>query len=139
MSAALARRFRSGDRSGIRPGADGESCEEIAFGVGPEERLLNAEKETQFVHRVRLAAAVRSKDECIPNAGGIACVRRHRRTRRSALSGIRQCSSGLHSWISSFGLEFDYGQILPQPGSISDALPQRHQLTEVIRIMISHQ
>jgi hypothetical protein len=36
--------------------------EEIAFGVGPEERVLNAENETQFGDLVRLAAAVRHQD-----------------------------------------------------------------------------
>ena len=36
-----------------------ESSEEIAFGVGPEERVLSAENETQFADLVRLAAAVR--------------------------------------------------------------------------------
>jgi hypothetical protein len=39
-----------------------ESCEEIAFGVGPEERALSADNETQFADLVRLAAAVRRKD-----------------------------------------------------------------------------
>jgi len=39
-----------------------ESTEEIAFGVGPEERVLNAENEMQFADLVRLAAAVRHKD-----------------------------------------------------------------------------
>lgn len=39
-----------------------ESSEEIAFGVGPEERVLSAENETQFADLVRLAAAVRHKD-----------------------------------------------------------------------------
>jgi hypothetical protein len=38
-----------------------ESTEEIVFGVGPEERFLNAENETQFADLVRLAAAVREK------------------------------------------------------------------------------
>ena len=38
------------------------SCEEIAFGVGPEERLLVPENEAQFAGLVRLAAAVRHKD-----------------------------------------------------------------------------
>jgi hypothetical protein len=39
-----------------------ESKEEIAFGVGPEERVLGAENETHFGDLVRLAAAVRRKD-----------------------------------------------------------------------------
>jgi hypothetical protein len=39
-----------------------QSSEEIAFGVGPEERVLNAENEPQFADLVRLAAAVRKKD-----------------------------------------------------------------------------
>ena len=39
-----------------------QSSEEIAFGVGPEERVLNAENETQFADLVRLAAAVRHQD-----------------------------------------------------------------------------
>jgi hypothetical protein len=39
-----------------------ESKEEIAFGVGPEERVLSSENETQFGDLVRLAAAVRRKD-----------------------------------------------------------------------------
>jgi hypothetical protein len=39
-----------------------ESCEEIAFGVGPEERLLSVDNETQFADLLRLAAAVRRKD-----------------------------------------------------------------------------
>ncbi len=39
-----------------------ESSEEIAFGVGPEERVLNVENETQFGDLVRLAAVVRCKD-----------------------------------------------------------------------------
>ena len=39
-----------------------ESSEEIAFGVGPEERVLRAENETQFADLVRLAAAVRRQD-----------------------------------------------------------------------------
>jgi hypothetical protein len=39
-----------------------QSIEEIAFGVGPEERVLTAENETQFADLVRLAAAVRHKD-----------------------------------------------------------------------------
>ena len=38
------------------------SSEEIAFGVGPEERLLVPENEAQFAGLVRLAAAVRHKD-----------------------------------------------------------------------------
>jgi hypothetical protein len=41
---------------------DFKSKEEIAFGVGPEERVLNSENETQFGDLVRLAAAVRHKD-----------------------------------------------------------------------------
>lgn len=36
--------------------------QEIAFGVGPEERVLDTENETQFADLVRLAAAVRHKD-----------------------------------------------------------------------------
>ena len=39
-----------------------QSNEEIAFGVGPEERVLNSENETQFADLVRLAAAVRRND-----------------------------------------------------------------------------
>lgn len=39
-----------------------ESCEEIAFGVGPEERVLSSENEAQFADLVRLAAAVRHRD-----------------------------------------------------------------------------
>jgi hypothetical protein len=39
-----------------------QSSEEIAFGVGPEERVLNAENEMQFGDLVRLAAAVRHQD-----------------------------------------------------------------------------
>jgi hypothetical protein len=39
-----------------------ESSEEIAFGVGAEERILHSENETQFGDLVRLAAAVRHKD-----------------------------------------------------------------------------
>lgn len=39
-----------------------ESTEEIAFGVGAEERVLNAENETQFADLVRLAAAVRHEN-----------------------------------------------------------------------------
>jgi hypothetical protein len=39
-----------------------ESCEEIAFGVGPEERVLSTENEARFADLVRLAAAVRRKD-----------------------------------------------------------------------------
>jgi len=39
-----------------------QSSEEIAFGVGPEERVLNSENEAQFADLVRLAAAVRHKD-----------------------------------------------------------------------------
>jgi hypothetical protein len=39
-----------------------QSGEEIAFGVGPEERVLEAANETQFADLVRLAAAVRRQD-----------------------------------------------------------------------------
>src|SRR6266404_4028866 len=39
-----------------------QSSEQIVFGVGPEERILNAENETQFADLVRLAASVRHKD-----------------------------------------------------------------------------
>ncbi len=39
-----------------------QSSEEIVFGVGPEERVLHAENETQFGDLVRLAAAVRHQD-----------------------------------------------------------------------------
>jgi hypothetical protein len=39
-----------------------QSGEEIAFGVGPEERVLGAENEPQFADLIRLAAAVRHKD-----------------------------------------------------------------------------
>ncbi len=39
-----------------------QSSEEIAFGVGPEERVLNTENEGHFADLVRLAAAVRHKD-----------------------------------------------------------------------------
>ncbi len=39
-----------------------QSNEEIVFGVGPEERVLNPDNETQFTDLVRLAAAVRRKD-----------------------------------------------------------------------------
>jgi len=39
-----------------------QSGEEIAFGVGPEERVLEASNETEFADLVRLAAAVRHKD-----------------------------------------------------------------------------
>ena len=39
-----------------------QSREEIAFGVGPEERVLNSENEEQFADLVRLAAAVRHND-----------------------------------------------------------------------------
>ncbi|MBZ5616094.1 MAG: hypothetical protein LAO23_18975 [Acidobacteriia bacterium] len=39
-----------------------QSSEEIAFGVGLEERVLDAENETQFADLVRLAAAVRQKN-----------------------------------------------------------------------------
>ncbi len=39
-----------------------ESSEEIAFGVGPEERVLKVENATQFADLVRLAAACRHKD-----------------------------------------------------------------------------
>ncbi len=37
------------------------SGEEIVFGVGPEERVLNSENEAQFADLVRLAAAVRNQ------------------------------------------------------------------------------
>ena len=36
--------------------------EEIVFGVGPEERLLDQRNEAQFADLVRLAAAVRHQD-----------------------------------------------------------------------------
>jgi len=39
-----------------------QSVEEIAFGVGPEERVLGPENETHFADLVRLAASVRHKD-----------------------------------------------------------------------------
>jgi hypothetical protein len=39
-----------------------ESTEEIVFGMGPEERVLTADNESQFADLVRLAAAVRHKD-----------------------------------------------------------------------------
>jgi hypothetical protein len=39
-----------------------QSGEEIAFGLGPEERVLEAANETQFADLVRLAAAVRRQD-----------------------------------------------------------------------------
>jgi hypothetical protein len=39
-----------------------QSNQEIVFGVGPEERVLDAENETQFADLVRLAASVRHKD-----------------------------------------------------------------------------
>jgi hypothetical protein len=39
-----------------------QSRQEIAFGVGPEERVLTSEHETQFADLVRLASAVRNKD-----------------------------------------------------------------------------
>jgi hypothetical protein len=39
-----------------------QSSAEIAFGVGPEERVLSVENEMQFADLVRLAAAVRRKD-----------------------------------------------------------------------------
>jgi len=39
-----------------------QSIEEIAFGVGPEERVLDSGNETQFADLVRLAAAVRHQD-----------------------------------------------------------------------------
>jgi hypothetical protein len=38
------------------------SSEEIAFGVGAEERVLDSENETQFADLVRLAAAIRHKN-----------------------------------------------------------------------------
>jgi hypothetical protein len=39
-----------------------ESLEEIAFGVGPQEHVLNSENEMQFANLVRLASVVRHKD-----------------------------------------------------------------------------
>jgi hypothetical protein len=39
-----------------------QSGEEIAFGLGAEERVLNSENEEQFADLLRLAAAVRRKD-----------------------------------------------------------------------------
>ncbi|MFZ0360913.1 MAG: hypothetical protein WAL58_10795 [Terriglobales bacterium] len=39
-----------------------QSAQEIAFGVGPEERVLNSENEPHFADLVRLAAAVRHQD-----------------------------------------------------------------------------
>lgn len=39
-----------------------ESSEQIVFGVGPEERILDSGNEAQFADLVRLAAAVRHKD-----------------------------------------------------------------------------
>lgn len=39
-----------------------ESMEEVVFGVGAEERVLDVENETQFADLVQLAAAVRHKD-----------------------------------------------------------------------------
>ncbi len=39
-----------------------QSREEIVFGLGPEERVLNSANESQFTDLVRLAAAVRHKD-----------------------------------------------------------------------------
>jgi hypothetical protein len=39
-----------------------QSTEEIAFGFGAEERVLNPENETDFANLVRLAAAVRCQD-----------------------------------------------------------------------------
>jgi hypothetical protein len=39
-----------------------QSSEEIAFGVGPEERVLDSANETQFSDLVQLAAAVRHKN-----------------------------------------------------------------------------
>jgi hypothetical protein len=39
-----------------------QSSEEITFGVGPEERVLNLENEPQFADLVRLAAAVRQEN-----------------------------------------------------------------------------
>jgi hypothetical protein len=39
-----------------------QTGEEIAFGVGPEERILGAENESQFSDLVRLAASIRCKD-----------------------------------------------------------------------------
>jgi hypothetical protein len=41
---------------------DFQSIEEIVFGVGPEERALNDENDSQFGDLVRLAAAVRNKN-----------------------------------------------------------------------------
>ena len=38
------------------------SSQEIAFGVGPEERVLGSENETQFADIVRLAATIRRSD-----------------------------------------------------------------------------
>jgi hypothetical protein len=39
-----------------------QSSEQIVFGVGPEERILDSGNETQFADLVQLAAAVRHKD-----------------------------------------------------------------------------
>jgi hypothetical protein len=39
-----------------------QSAQEIAFGVGPEERVLNSENEPHFADLMRLAAAVRHQD-----------------------------------------------------------------------------
>ncbi len=39
-----------------------QSGQEIVFGVGPEERILSAENETQFADLIRLAASVRRQD-----------------------------------------------------------------------------
>jgi len=39
-----------------------QSAQEIAFGVGPEERVLSSENEPHFADLVRLAAAVRHQD-----------------------------------------------------------------------------
>jgi hypothetical protein len=39
-----------------------QSNQEIVFGVGPEERVLDSENEAQFADLVRLAASVRHKD-----------------------------------------------------------------------------
>ena len=68
------------------------------FGVGPEERVLDAENETQFADLVRLAAAVRHKDG--PKNHALwrmhperwlesLVVREHRVARRAAASGVR--------------------------------------------------
>ena len=89
-------------RPGVRPGADrprsanvSKAAEEIAFGVGPEERVLNSENEAQFADLVRLAAAVRHKDGPKNHAlwrmhperwlESLVC-RKHRGARRTAAS-----------------------------------------------------